>query len=103
TVADVLPSLHVLVHSAGIVSGRFQLTAEGVERNFATNYLSRFALTQRLLPLMMRCGRPTSPARILLIGGAARKGKVYFEDFNLTGKFGAVRALLQICKANDLF
>lgn len=103
TVAEVLPSLHVLVHSAGIVSGRFQLTVEGVERNFVTNYLSRFALTQQLLPLLTQCGSPTGPARILLIGGAARNGKIDFDDVNLTRKFGAVRALLQICKANDLF
>src|SRR5579859_1098132 len=42
------PELHYLVHSAGVVRGRRELTAEGVESNFAINYLSRFVLTGRL-------------------------------------------------------
>ncbi|MBV9640934.1 MAG: SDR family NAD(P)-dependent oxidoreductase [Mycobacteriaceae bacterium] len=37
--------LHSLVHSAGTVRGRRELTAEGVESNFAVTYLTRFALT----------------------------------------------------------
>ena len=47
-----VPSLRYLVHSAGIVRGRHTRTAEGVETNFAVNYLGRFALTKRLLPLL---------------------------------------------------
>src|SRR5215470_15005062 len=37
--------LQYLVHGAGVVLGRRTLTAEGVEANFATNFLSRFVLT----------------------------------------------------------
>src|SRR5271166_3646286 len=39
------PILHRLVLCAGIVRGRYGLTAEGIETNFAVNYLGRFALT----------------------------------------------------------
>src|SRR5690349_22729671 len=45
------PQVHYLVLGAGAVRGRRQLTAEGIESTFALNYLSRFALTQRLLPI----------------------------------------------------
>src|SRR5437870_4424906 len=34
-------ALHYLVHSAGMVRGRRVLTEEGLESNFAVNYLSR--------------------------------------------------------------
>ncbi len=37
-IASRWPVLHYLVHSAGIVRGHRELTAEGVESNFATNY-----------------------------------------------------------------
>jgi len=95
-----LRALDVLVHSAGVALGTRQLTTEGIERNFATNYLSRFVLTQELLPLLERCDRA---ARILLISGAARSGKIYFDDINLTEHFLLPRALMQVCKANDVF
>src|SRR5882724_6078390 len=48
--------LKYLIHSAGIVSGRRVLTAEGIESNFAVNYLSRFVLTQGLLPCLKSGG-----------------------------------------------
>src|SRR5262249_388236 len=51
-VAEHWAKLRYLVHSAGVVRGRLQVTAEGVESNFATNYLARFTLTRRLLPLL---------------------------------------------------
>jgi NAD(P)-dependent dehydrogenase (short-subunit alcohol dehydrogenase family) len=43
-------ALDYLVRSAGVVRGRHMLTAEGIETNLAINYLSRFVLSDRLLP-----------------------------------------------------
>jgi len=96
------PSLSYLVHSAGIVRGRRVLTSEGVESNFATNYLGRFVLSVGLLPLLETSGSPDHRSRILIISGAAN-GHVHFDDVNLTGRFGTLRAVLQFCQANDLF
>ena len=62
-VAKRWPTIHYLVHSAGFVRGRRVLTAEGLESNFATNYLSRFALTTRLLPALQAAGRSGEAAR----------------------------------------
>jgi len=97
------PALHYLVHSAGIVRGRRVLTEEGIESNFAVNYVSRFALTNRLLPLLEAAGRPGEAARVVIVGGAARNGTIHFNDISLASKFGTLRAVGQFCQANDLF
>ncbi len=94
--------LRYLVHSAGIVRGRRELTAEGIESNFAVNYLSRFVLTTRLLPLLEASGRSRRPARVVLISGAARHGTIHFDDVNLTDDFTTLRAVWQFCQANDV-
>lgn len=97
------PTVHCLVHSAGIVYGRHLMTEEGIESNFAINYLARFALTGWLLPLLRAGARPEQAARILLVSGAARGGRIYFEDPNLGTNFSTLRVVLQSCRANDLF
>jgi len=97
------PSLHYLVLSAGLVRGRRILTGEGIESNFAVSYLSRFALTSRLLPLLQSTGEPNASARVLIIGGAAGNGRIYFDDVNLTRNFNTLRAVGQFCQANDVF
>ncbi len=95
--------LHYLVHSAGVVRGRRELTAEGVESNFAINYLSRFVLTECLLPLLEATGQPGKAARIVLVSGAAQNGAIHFDDVNLTMNFTTLRAVWQFCQANDGF
>jgi NAD(P)-dependent dehydrogenase (short-subunit alcohol dehydrogenase family) len=98
-----LPNLEFLVHCAGVVQGQYHLTAEGVESNFAVDYLGRFALTEALLPALMAGGLSDDPARILVIGGAAQNGKIYFGDVNLNGRFSIMRVVAQFCEANDVF
>jgi retinol dehydrogenase-12/retinol dehydrogenase-13 len=97
------PALHDLVHSAGIVRGRRVMTGEGIESNFAINYLARFALTGWLLPLLQAGARSDQASRILLVSGTAQAGTVYFDDVNLTSNFSTLRVVLQSCRANDLF
>lgn len=91
------PRLDDLVLSAGVVSGRRILTQDGIESNFAIGYLSRFVLVQRLLASMAH------GSRILSINGAARNGRIYYEDVNLTRNFATLRAVSQLCEANDVF
>jgi len=97
------PRIHYLVHCAGIVRGWRELTKDGIEANFAVNFLSRFALTQKLLPKLRAAGRPDHAARILMISGAARNGTIHFEDLNLTKRFWIPRVVSQFCAANDVF
>ena len=102
-ITSLYPQLHYLVLGAGAVRGRRQLTAESIESTFALNYLSRFALTQRLQPLLEKAGRSNQSARIVLLSGAAQQGKIRFDDVNLTGNFSTIRSVLQFCAANDVF
>jgi NAD(P)-dependent dehydrogenase (short-subunit alcohol dehydrogenase family) len=95
--------LHYLVHGAGVVLGRRILTAEGIESNFAVNFLSRFVLTQQLLPLLERTGTTDLASRIVILGGAATSGKIFFDDVNLANNFGILNVVGQFCRANDLF
>jgi NAD(P)-dependent dehydrogenase (short-subunit alcohol dehydrogenase family) len=101
--ADRCSELHYLVHSAGIVRGRRVITDEGLESNFATNYLSRFALTVRLLPLLQAAGRPDKSARILLVAHPGFDGTIHYEDINLATNFSMIRAFKQFHYANDVF
>src|ERR1041385_9090635 len=91
-------ALHCLVLSAGMVRGRRVLTSEGIESNFALGYLSRFVLVRRLAE---RIGCAAAPG-ILIVNGAARNGKIHYDDLNLTHNFGTLRAVFQLCEANDV-
>jgi NAD(P)-dependent dehydrogenase (short-subunit alcohol dehydrogenase family) len=95
--------LHYLIHSAGILLNRRVITAEGIETNFAVNYLSRFVITNRLLPLLVKGGKSGRTAKILIISGAVMGGKIHWEDVNLSNNFGFTRFIAQQCQANDLF
>lgn len=97
------PRLHYLVHSAGIVRGTYELTRDGIESNFAVNYVARFVLTTELLPSLRAAGVPGTAARILILGGAAQSGRIWFDDPNLTRNFGMLRCVGQFCQANDVF
>jgi NAD(P)-dependent dehydrogenase (short-subunit alcohol dehydrogenase family) len=97
------PRLHYLVLCAGIVRGKHTLTSEGIETNFAINYLSRFALIERLLANRAVQGLEEQAARIVVVSGAAQAGKIQYDDVNLTGRFGVLRAVSQFCEANDVF
>jgi len=94
--------IHYLVLSAGTILHCRELTAEGVEKNFATNYLSRFLIVKRLLPVLERSGRWDLSSRILVINGAITNGKIYYDDVNLTERFSIARFVSQQCRANDL-
>lgn len=102
-VATRWPVLHYLVHSAGVVLCRRELTVDGIDSNFAINYLSRFVLTNRRLSILDAAGHPGNPARIVMIGGAAQSGTIYYNDVNLTARFTMPRAILQFQRANDVF
>jgi NAD(P)-dependent dehydrogenase (short-subunit alcohol dehydrogenase family) len=102
-VANHCSALHYLVHSAGFVRGRRVVTAEALESNFATNYLSRFALTVRLLPTLQAAGRPGESARIIFVSHPGFDGTIHYDDVNLTKNFSTIRAFRQFHYANDVF
>jgi NAD(P)-dependent dehydrogenase (short-subunit alcohol dehydrogenase family) len=70
--------LDILVNNAGVMAlPRREVTADGFERQFETNYLAHFALTQRLLPLLRNA---SAPRVVPLASIAARSGRIDFDD-----------------------
>ena len=58
-------NLHVLANCAGAIFNEKQLTAEGIERTFAINYISHYWLTTNLLDILQESGA----SRIITVAG----------------------------------
>jgi NAD(P)-dependent dehydrogenase (short-subunit alcohol dehydrogenase family) len=74
-------ALDLLINNGGVMAPPTrQLTADGFELQFGTNYLSHFALTAQLLPLLMH-GRP---ARVVNLSSLAHRfgARLHFDDLN---------------------
>ncbi|HSV48151.1 MAG TPA: SDR family oxidoreductase [Ramlibacter sp.] len=71
--------IDLLVNNAGVMAlPQRQLTPDGFEMQMGTNYLGHFALTARLLPLLVRGHRP----RVVSLSSIAhRRGRIDLADF----------------------
>ena len=71
--------IDILINNAGVMAlPKRQVTADGFEMQFGTNYLSHFALTGRLLPLLI-----ASKARVVQLSSMAhRGGRIRLDDLN---------------------
>ncbi|KAI1109343.1 NAD(P)-binding protein [Nemania sp. NC0429] len=82
-------ALHGLVNNAGIMATPFEITKDGYEAQWQTNYLAHWALTEHLLPLMLRTAKalPAGSVRIVNLTSSghltAPKGGINFEDPSL--------------------
>ena len=74
------PSVDLLINNAGVMAlPTRQLTADGFEMQFGTNYLGHYALTAHLFPLLRRSGAP----RVVSLSSIAhRTGFIQFSDLN---------------------
>jgi NAD(P)-dependent dehydrogenase (short-subunit alcohol dehydrogenase family) len=71
-------SLDMLINNAGVMAlPKRQVTADGFEMQFGTNYLSHYALTAHLLP---RLRRGNQPRVVNLSSLAHRSGAINFAD-----------------------
>jgi NAD(P)-dependent dehydrogenase (short-subunit alcohol dehydrogenase family) len=75
-------AIHLLINNAGVMAlPTREVTGDGFEMQLATNYLGHFALTARLLPLLIRGGQ----SRVVSLSSIAhRKGAIDLGD--LQGK-----------------
>jgi NAD(P)-dependent dehydrogenase (short-subunit alcohol dehydrogenase family) len=92
--------IHLLINNAGVMAPPTrQVTADGFELQFQTNYLGHFALVARLLPLL-RAGRArvTTQASI-----AALSGRMHFDDLQGEGSYTPWRSYNQSKLATLLF
>lgn len=62
--ADV-PRIDVLVNNAGMLSSQRQVTADGLEKTFATNHLAYFVLTQLLRDPLLAAVAEAGSARVV--------------------------------------
>lgn len=103
TVLSRVASLKYLVHSAGTITKRRTLTTDGYEMMFATNFLSRLVLTERLHTALERAGEPDHPAHILFVSGGARGGTLPYDAIPDAPHYRLPTAVQQYCLANDLY
>lgn len=86
-------SLDVLINNAGVmVPPQRQETRDGFELQLGTNYLSHFALTAGLMPLLKKA----DAGRVVTLSSvAARDGIINFDDINATANYHPMRAYSQ--------
>ncbi|HVK55551.1 MAG TPA: SDR family oxidoreductase [Burkholderiales bacterium] len=79
--------IHLLINNAGVMSPPTrQTTADGFELQFGVNYLGHFALTARLLPLLIQSKAP----RVVNVSSLAhRSNKINFTNLQAERKYRA--------------
>ncbi|KAI1097313.1 NAD(P)-binding protein [Jackrogersella minutella] len=82
-------ALHGLLNNAGIMATPFEMTRDGFEAQWQTNYLAHWVLTEHLLPLMLRTAKTLPPGGVRIVNLAssghlgAPKGGIHFQDLSL--------------------
>jgi NAD(P)-dependent dehydrogenase (short-subunit alcohol dehydrogenase family) len=71
--------IHVLVNNAAVFLPKREVTEDGFEKTFATNYLSHFLLTQLLLDRL----KASAPARIVNVATLTRGLAIDLDDLML--------------------
>jgi NAD(P)-dependent dehydrogenase (short-subunit alcohol dehydrogenase family) len=76
---DELDHLDVLMNNAGIMAVPKATTVDGFESQIGTNHLGHFALTGRLLPLLLAAPEP----RVVSVASNAHKfGRMHLDDLS---------------------
>ena len=98
--AETHPSLDVLVNNAGVALRRRDVTVDGHERTWQTNFLGGCLLTRLLLPALRRGKRP----RVVHVSSEAhRTGRIDWDDPELSRGYGGFQAYANTKLAQILF
>jgi NAD(P)-dependent dehydrogenase (short-subunit alcohol dehydrogenase family) len=99
-IAAAEPRLDVLVNNAGALFAERRLTAEGLERTFALNHMSYFALTAALLERL----KAAPAGRIVSTASRAHRGAALdFDDLQAAKGYFSLSAYQRSKLANVLF
>ncbi|WP_409427715.1 oxidoreductase [Mycobacterium sp. SMC-11] len=86
------PVIDILVNNAGVMHQTRQLTVDGFEGDFGTNFLGPFALTGLLLDRVLA----SEAGRIIAVSSKThRSGRIAFDDLQSTTSFTPARAYTQ--------
>lgn len=92
--------LDLLVNNAGIMMSPHKVTEDGFENQFATNYLGHFALTGKLMPLLLKTDR----SRIITLSSLSYKwSEIQFEDMHFKKGYNKKKAYGQSKRACLIF
>ena len=97
--ADGTEQVDALICNAGVMGGRLQLTAQGLERQMGTNHFGHAALVARLLP---RLSRIVIVSSIAARGGSLGPGMTR-EDLTLPADYQSQKVYSNTKQANLLF
>src|SRR6201988_772031 len=81
--------LHVLINNAGVFLPNREVTEDGIEKTFATNYLGHFLLTHLLLDTL----KASAPSRIICVASKHTGIKLNFDDMMSEKKFSTLGAV----------
>jgi len=85
--------LDALVNNAGVMHPPSRMTTkDGFELQFGSNFLGPFALTVRLLPLVLAA---PAPRIVTMASGAATFGKIHFDDLQWERRYRPMPAYAQ--------
>lgn len=90
-------ALHGLINNAGIMCTPFELTKDGYEAQWQTNYLAHWLLTYLLLPLMLKTSKSSASGSVRIVNVAssghysAPTGGINFADTSLPAANGMTR------------
>jgi len=99
-VLQAYPRLDVLVNNVGGYWNTRHVTADGLERTFALNYLAPFLLTNLLLDRL----KQSAPARVVTVASNAHTtGRIDFDDLQGERSYSGSRAYSQSKLGNVLF
>ncbi|MEM9005700.1 MAG: SDR family NAD(P)-dependent oxidoreductase [Cyanobacteria bacterium P01_F01_bin.86] len=100
---ELMPHIDLLVHCVGILINRVEHTAEGIEKDFAVGYLSRFALTNALI----ESGGLSSQSIVINVAASGpripRFARLEFDDIAAIEARVGMQSHGQAQLANDLY
>ncbi|XP_078593315.1 retinol dehydrogenase 14-like isoform X1 [Branchiostoma floridae x Branchiostoma japonicum] len=93
-------SLDILINNAAVSACPKWVTEDGFERQFATNHLGHFLLTNLLLDLL----KTSAPSRVIVVSAVLyKRGKINFDDINGEKSYSPHGAYCQSMLASVLF
>src|ERR1700709_2480400 len=90
-------ALHGLINNAGIMATPFEMTGDGHEAQWQTNYLAHWILTSHLLPLILPTSKTLPPGSVRIVNlsssghYSAPNGGINFSDTSLQKGSGMAR------------